>query len=239
MGGNVPTPKKCFKNEGHALEVFKKELNQNLQELQEHGLLFSFTTDSLLEKTISLTMQAVCASVINNIPVKLLTKRADFDNGFVYPPDRPQDAEFAPMSEILRPYRNLVAFGFTLTGHDEMEPHASTNAERIEAMRKLHNAGFKTFASIEPVIDIRSSFEMIFNTAGFCDLYKIGLMSGKQYTKHEILWLIGKCHEFTNVYKEYNFPIKFYFKDNILKAAGIQREELTENCVTRDYNIFK
>ena len=41
--GNVPTLKKCFKNEEHALEVFEKELMANLSELQKHGFLLSFT----------------------------------------------------------------------------------------------------------------------------------------------------------------------------------------------------
>jgi DNA repair photolyase len=140
--------------------------------------------------------------------------------------------------ERLEKYKRLVAIGFTLTGRDDLEPGASPNAERIEAMRKLHKAGFKTFTSIEPIIDVQSSLNMIFATAGFCDLYKIGLMSGKKYDKNELLWLITRCHGFTKIYKEYNFPIRFYFKDSLLKTAGISRSELPDNCVTRDYNIF-
>jgi hypothetical protein len=31
---------------------------------------------------------------------------------------------------------------------------------------------------------------------------------------------------------------KFYFKDSLLKQAGISRSELPGNCVGRDYNIF-
>ena len=50
-------------------------------------------------------------------------------------------------------------------------------------MRILHERGFKTFASIEPIVDFDSSLRMINETIGFCDLYKIGLMSGvkKEY----------------------------------------------------------
>jgi len=57
--GNVPILKKCFKDEKHALEVFEKELNANLSELQKHGLFFSFTTDPMLKETESVTAKAL------------------------------------------------------------------------------------------------------------------------------------------------------------------------------------
>ncbi len=227
MGGDKPKLKACFKNEEHAIEVFEKELKANLPALQEHGLFFSFTTDPFLQETIELTTHAIRMCLYYNVGVKVLTKRADF---------------FKIIEQKLGGVNwdsDLIAFGFTLTGHDELEPGASTNAERIEAMRKLHGAGFKTWASIEPIVDIGNSFEMIFDTAGYCDLYKVGLMSGKKYKRNEILWLIERCHGFTKIYEEYNFPIKFYFKDSLLKQAGINRSELPAKCVGRDYNIFK
>ena len=75
-----------------------------------------------------------------------------------------------------------IAFGFTLTGHDELEPNASPNAERIKAMMLLTKMHFKTWASIEPVIDFDSSFRMIQQAldAG-CQHFKIGLMT--EHTK--------------------------------------------------------
>lgn len=32
---------------------------------------------------------------------------------------------------------------------------------------------------------------------------------------------------------------KIYFKDSLLKAAGINRDALPSNCVNRDFNIFR
>jgi hypothetical protein len=128
--------------------------------------------------------------------------------------------------------KHKLAIGFSLTNHDEMEPYASTNAERIEAMRKLHDAGFKTWASIEPIIDFESSWIMVRDTFEFCDLYKIGLESGKTFPK-------GALRDFMDAVMSFSKQPKIYFKDNLLKAAGIRREELPKNCVTRDYNIFK
>jgi DNA repair photolyase len=223
LGGNIPTLKKCFKDESDARRVFEKELKQNLPELQEHGLFLSFTTDPMLPETIDLTIAAIRLCHYYNVPVKTLTKLSDF------------------FEEINRKGgvnwdENLIAFGFTLTGHDELEPNASANAERIEAMRKLHKAGFKTWASIEPVIDFKSSRKMIHSVYSSCDLFKIGLESGKKYDKKELVDFIN--HILENCSKLDGNPVHIYFKDYLLKSAGIRREDLPKNCVTRDYNIF-
>lgn len=234
MWSTTPQLKKCFKDENHALEIFEKELRANLPELQKHGLLFSFTTDPMLEKTKWLTINAIKRCFWNNVHCTILTKCAFSTFGMWFP----NKERFMSVEDLFSENKNLISFGFTLTGHDELELNASTNAERIEAMRKLHDFGFKTWASIEPVIDIQSSFNMIFATAGFCDLYKVGLMSGGKYTKNELLWLIEECRKIANVYKEYNFIPKFYFNDSLLKQAGISRENLPANCVGRDYDMF-
>lgn len=218
MGGNVPTLKKCFKDEGHALTVFKKELLQNIEQLREHGLFFSFTTDPMLPETSFLTLYAIEWCVENSIPIKILTKCTAWINNFPF--------------EWVEEDKDIISFGFTLTGHDELEPNASTNAERIKAMKKLHAAGFKTFASIEPVIDFFSSYDMFIKSIGFCDLYKVGLESGKHYDKLELhsylSWMLIMASGNGN---------KIYFKDSLLKQAGISRESLPENCVGRDYKI--
>ena len=237
LGGDTPTLKKCFKDESHALEVFEKELKANLPELQKHGLFFSFTTDPFLTETIKNTIHAIMSCVENKVTVKILTKRSDF---FI-PTSRDYHGEnlwklmwgeiISLEEDIFYEIAEYVAFGFTLTGHDEMEPGASTNWERIKAMRTLHNAGFKTWASIEPIIDFKSSTTMIDDaeTAG-CDLFKIGLERGKKYNKKE-------CASFVHFIASV-CASKIYFKDSLLKAAGIRREDLPANCVTSDYNIF-
>lgn len=225
LGGNKPRLKKCFKNENDLEVIFRNELFKNIEELRKHGLFFSFTTDPCLSETIDQTIYAVRLCANNGIPVKILTKKADIlmknlDRFWFY----------SKKSDAL----NLIAFGFTLTGHDELETGASTNAERIEAMRKLHDAGFKTWASIEPIIDLPTSFKMICDTNCICDLYKIGLESGKKYDKKELNKFIS------GVIEQVKFSeAKVYFKDSILKAAGINRADLPENCVSRDYNMFE
>lgn len=223
---NTPRLKKCFKNEQHALEVFEKELKANLPELQKSGLFFSFTTDPMLPETIRLTMQAVDICIGRRVPIKLLTK-VDFDAKGSY-----FDGNF---NYLFPGEEKNIAIGFTLTGHDELEPGASTNAERIAAMKKLHEDGFKTWASIEPIIDIVSAWEMVAQTAEFCDHYKVGVLSGgkRNYTAFELAEFVsGICRQ-----------IKwstFYFKESFLSAAGISRYKiLYPNCVGRDFNIFE
>ena len=73
-----PQLKKCFKDKEHALEVFVRELNANMEALKASGLFFTFTSDPMLPETIDLTTEAVCITLAYGIPVQILTKRADF-----------------------------------------------------------------------------------------------------------------------------------------------------------------
>ena len=226
MGGNEPTLKKCFKNEEHALEVFKKELLSNIEQLKEHSLFFSFTTDPMLEDTYYLTMSAVNVCLANDVPVKILTKctrkvLSVFFGDSVY-------------KDYYKSKKHLIAIGFTLTGHDELEPHAPSNEERIEVMKMLHDEGFKTFASIEPIIDFDSSLRMIERSAPYCSLFKIGLESGKRYFKRELLEFINNVNWIFE-----DSTKKIYFKDSLLQLAEIDRKNLGAHCVSRDYNLFK
>lgn len=225
LGGDKPTLKKCFRDESHALEVFEKELRANLPELQKHGLFFSFTTDPMLPETKNLTLSAAGIAYSWLIPVKILTKCTEWVN----------DYSLYVNTETTLGWRKSYAYGFTLTGHDELEPGASTNQERIEAMKKLHDIGFKTFASIEPVIDFESSYSMIWHTYRFCDHYKIGLMSGQK------------------VDHDYYVKMRSFFLDVVNTLAGTSdtvywKDSFTKHfdtfsnapCnVNRDYNMFK
>ena len=228
LGGNIPILKKCFKNENHALEIFRKELDANLNELLKHGLFFSFTTDPMLPETSELTWRAIMICNDLGVPVKVLTKRAEWVEDYVH------FINHSNSENEDREWRELIAFGFTLTGHDELEPGANTNAERIEAMKLLHEAGFKTFASIEPIIDFDSSFRMIIETLGFCDLYKIGLLSGGKYDKNEL-------QHFVNKLKCLPDNPKIYLKESIRKKLCYDPLAwgLGDNFVEADYNMFK
>lgn len=229
MGGTTPTLKKCFKDESDAYKSFMREVQNNLDKYRKHGIFFTFTSDPLLPETQQLTNAAVLYAVAQGVPCKLLTKRADFD-----------------IPRSFYEHTDLIAFGFTLTGHDEMERGASTNVERIEAMRALHKAGFRTFASIEPIIDLKSSAKMIRQTLGFCDLYKIGLMSGKRnYTPQEVMDFMSDVIRIIILDGSFklNERIKVYWKDSVLDYIKMPREDYNycakkSITVSADYNMF-
>ena len=72
-------------------------------------------------------------------------------------------------------------------------------------------------------------------TRGFCDLYKIGLISGKGkdfYNPKHIDMFFGWLVTFA-------FTHKVYLKDSLLKYVGIERDDLRGCFVDSDYNIFQ
>ena len=169
LGGNIVQLKKCFNDELDAERQFVAELSKWQDECKECGIFFSFTTDPMIEETCGLTMAAVSASVLKGVPVYILTK----DASFIY-----NRRDFVSWLYKMLPYSYRIHFGFTLTGHDDMEPRASKNYDRIMAMRRMSLMGFQTFASIEPVIDWKSSEIIIRESLPWCDHYKLGLLSG-------------------------------------------------------------
>lgn len=242
LGGDSPELKKCFYDRHHAIQVFEQEVRANLEELRKYGLFFTFTSDPCLEETIWLTDKAVSVCMIYGVPVMILTKRADFVDGFT----SYLGGEFVDFPMRFKRYtessifeysfvngeRANIAFGFTLTGHDELELGASTNMNRILAMKRLHEAGFRTFASMEPIIDIPATVWMMSESRKYCDMYKIGLESGKSYPKRDLQEFVKRV--------EYFYTDKWvYFKDSLLKQAGIERASLAPNCVDRNFSLFK
>lgn len=176
LGGTEVRLKKCFDNEDRALEIFCAEARTHLDALREHGVFFSFTTDPLIPETRDLTLSALNFTMYNGIHAKVLTKDATFI-----------DYERTQLNMKSNAAKEFVEFGFTLTGCDDMEPNASTNHDRIAAMRQLHDAGFKTFASVEPVIDWQHARMAITLSLDCCDHYKIGLRSGVKKDYYDIV----------------------------------------------------
>lgn len=219
---DVPHLKKCFKDERNALEIFEKELHQNLEALRKESIFFTFSSDPMLPGVKNTYYAAAACALSNGVPVQFLTKRADFvDDHFI---------------ESNRLVRKFLAFGFTLTGCDDKEPGASTNQDRIEAMKFLHERGFRTFASIEPIVDIDASMRMVTDTLGFCDLYKIGLMSGvkrEYYEDIELKAMIWQLADF-----QLTYGIKTYIKQSIRDRLG-DCQEINDISVSSDYDIFE
>ena len=221
----TPTLQKAFKDEDDAVEQFRKEVLRNLPELMKHGLFFCFTTDPLLPETMGLTARAVGICMEKGINVKLLTKRADFVEPFfgLLSAKEGYDEELC---------KKHIAFGFTLTGHDELEGNSSPNLDRICTMKLLHDRGYRTFVSAEPVIDPKTSLLIIRETLDFCDLYKVGLLSGeKDYGKVKVRNLVDELLGLPE-------KPKIYLKNSVVKMLKLDRKTLPDNFVESDYNMF-
>lgn len=228
LGGTEVQLKKCFKDIAHAKAILEKELDANLDYLKKVGIFLSFTTDPLIKETRELTSIAITEALMRDIPVMLLTKDATFVK---------DECDFmAWMDAINIIHRDKVAFGFTLTGRDDMEPGASSNLERIQAMYAMSKRGFKTWASIEPIIDFTSSLEMIRMTTGFCNHYKIGLRSGVKRDYYDDDKLISFLWELGELKK--NHFMSFYLKDSIRKRLG-ESNMIELLSVGKGYNIFE
>lgn len=223
-----PKLKKCFKDEQDAYRVFCLEVDRLDEVLKKEGLFLSFTTDPCLPDTVELTRCAVSYAVSRDIPIQILTKVASEElyTGLEYYAQWMND----PLPKI--------AVGFTLTGHDELEPKASTNGERIKMMRKIHDLGFKTFASMEPIIDVQSSIRVINETLGFCNLYKIGLRSGVSKDYYNDIGL--RCfYSFLKGLAYKKAHCRIYLKDSVVERIGIDRSTLPNVFVNSDFNLFK
>lgn len=227
LGADFPTLKKSLINTEKAGQIFTKELDQNVIELQKHGLHFNFVSDPCLKETYELNKFCIYTCLLSNVPVKILTKQVDWIENDLLKDDL--DSKIWGLYNV----KHLFAIGFTLTGHDEEEPGCSPNNERIRSMKVLHDEGFKTWASIEPIIDINSSMAMVKSIRKHVDLVKVGLKSGAKYSPFELRIMYRTICALA---RQYDFMV--YFKDSFIKVAKIEREDMQDVSVTSDYNIF-
>ena len=186
LGQDKPVLKKGVVNEEHAIHLAMAEIIEHREEIvKDGGLFMTFTSDPCAKETGGLFVQIGNQAIRYGISVTLLTKRTEFlrlwvsalrDEVVKTSIGKPNDYEYIDDN-----FRNL-AVGYTLTGHDELEPNAPTNAQRIDDMALIsHYKGgslFHIWASIEPVIDFPSSLNMILQAldAG-CQHFKIGLLT--------------------------------------------------------------
>lgn len=200
--------------EDYAFMVFREEVTRHLDYLRTVGIFFSFSTDPMARDTIGLTMSAMMYATCKGIPVKVLTKNAAFTV-----------IDKTVFRNMPQQQRQLMTIGFTLTGRDDEEANASPNGECIAAMREFHGMGYKTFASIEPIVDFDSSYRMIKETVGFCDLYKIGLMSsrGQDYPPYEKKDCVRFIRKVMKLLKKQEHPAKVYWKKSLVEYVKDSR----------------
>jgi len=141
-------------------------LQREIDKLSGHSVFMCFTCDPYLELETELNITRNMIQRLHEAGIKavILTKAGsrsakDFD------------------LQSLRP--ELSQYGATLTFLNdkdslEWEPGAALPADRIATLKKAHDLGISTWASLEPVIDPAQSLEIIRQTHEFIDLFKVG-----------------------------------------------------------------
>lgn len=215
-------------DEAKAYVIAVTEIKAHREDIiRDGGVFFSFSTDPCLDETLNLTLATAHFCVNNGVPVTILTKCTDW----VYS----QDVGVRALMNAAREHRNTLAVGFTLTGHDELEKGAASNAERLRAMRYLHDDGVLTWASIEPVIDYPSSLKMIRESVPFCDHFKMGLLSGAPKGTYSLDDTVSFINDVRKLVMGTRKTV--YWKQSIRDIIG-GGSPIGYNFVEADWNIF-
>jgi len=94
-----------------------------------------------------------------------------------------------------------------------MEPGAASPEDRVDALRQLHNAGVKTWASIEPVIDASESLAIIEKSLPYVDGYKVGKLN---HRKSDVDW-VSFCFKAVEMIRSAGRAL--YVKDDLREFA--------------------
>lgn len=213
LGADKPVLKSCFKNRQDAIKKFLNDLFEKRgdvkADIKKHGIFFTFTSDPCLPETMDLNFSAIYQALQFEVPVQILTKCTEWI-----------DTTLGKHILNHAKAKTLLSVGFTLTGCDDIEPNASPNMERIKAMKRIHEMGILTWASIEPIIDLEASRWCISETLGFCDEYKIGLLSGKRnYTKEDVADFVKSVEPALR-----ESGAKVYWKESVRKFIGKEEQ---------------
>lgn len=201
LGGPHAVLKSTLGNEQNAYRIFRQELGKyRTQIVADGGLFFSFSSDPFLKHTIELSLTCIEYALNQGVPVYILTKAVHWLYVDMY-------------AGTIYAHRDLVHIGFTLTGHDEMETGAPSTQERIEAIRHLHEMQFSVFASIEPVIDFKSSLDCITDIMPYVEEVRIGLLS--PYSPRRYDW--DECDRFIDKVTDLSLKhgVKVQWKESI------------------------
>lgn len=88
--------------------------------------------------------------------------------------------------------KDLIQIGMSVVFIDDnmrhrYEPYASSIQERYLVLRELSKKGFKTFLSIEPVIDDEQALNVI-ETFSFVDVIKVGKINHNNFIESRVDW---------------------------------------------------
>jgi DNA repair photolyase len=161
---------KVSKARDNLLEKVEKDCQNNQFEGRRVHLCFTCDPYQDIDVKLQLTREVLKLFKKYNVNFQILTKggiRAIRDYDLYKPGD---------------------SFGSTLTVYrygdmHHWEPNAPDYFSRKHAIQEMHNAGIKTWVSLEPVICPEQTLEIIKDTYSWVDLYKIGPINYSELKK--------------------------------------------------------
>ena len=197
------------------LKKFLADAKELEQRNEKRPILLSFTTDPYqsLDIKYQLTRKAIKILHNHNLSVSILTKGG-----------KRSERDF----DLLSKNRNLCEYGITLVFIDEamrekMEPGAAPVVERIEALKKAHKLGIKTYVSLEPVWFPEDALKFIDMTHDFVDLFKVGKLNYHPQ-QYNVNWTAFR-NDVIEKLKEYE--VDYYIKKDLEKFSS---NELIAKC---------
>jgi len=189
------------------LNKFLADAKELEQRNEKRPILLSFTTDpyQLLDVKYQLTREAIKILHNHNLCVSILTKGG-----------KRSERDF----DLLSKNRNLSEYGTTLvfieeTMRQKMEPGAAPVVERIEALKKAHKLGIKTYVSLEPVWFPEDALKFIDLTHDFVDLFKVGKLNYNPQQLN-VNWTVFRKDVIEKL-KEYD--VDYYIKKDLEKYS--------------------
>ncbi|MDL2315496.1 hypothetical protein LJC59_00235 [Desulfovibrio sp. OttesenSCG-928-A18] len=152
------------------------ELEKDAQKFSgdQREILLSFTSDPYqpCEEKHGITRKALEILKANSLRPTILTKAGVL-----------AQRDFDILSTIPG-----AAFAVTLTSDSEVEsaewePQAGKPCERIDSLKKAHEAGIKTWVSFEPVINPDAALRLVEQIYPFVDLFKVGKLNYHAHSK--------------------------------------------------------
>ena len=274
LGGNTAQLKTGVVNDDHAYHLAMAEIIEHREEIiKDGGLFMTFTSDPCAPETFRLFCRISESAREIGIPVTMLTKAelmaahifldSTIPSHYLTGAKRKDRAVDDYLNHCYKK-ASLLAIGFTLTGHDELEPNASPNVERIKEINFLTQhfpptKGCHVWASIEPVIDFCSALDMICLAldAG-CEHFKIGLLTNntrvvrkpfsfgehhfEAYDRAECMSFTGNVMELTQgratVYWKQSF-YDFFGDEPIHGMTAYEFLHQWSHSVDKDWNMFQ
>lgn len=229
LGSDTAQLKKGVVSEEHAYHLAMAEIIEHREEIiKDGGLFMTFTSDPCAEETYKLFCRISESAREMDIPVTILTKAdppaAHLFLDSIIPShlligNKEREAAINEYLANCQKKASLLAIGFTLTGHDELEPNASPNEERVRNIDFLVNRfapskGCHVWASIEPVIDFPSALAMVYQAVNAgCGHFKIGLLTNNTR-------LVRKDFEFgEHKFDAYKVPDCLHFIEDVMRLT--------------------